>query len=390
MKRVLFVDDESQILQGLQRSLRPRRNEWKMAFVEGGEQALALLASEPFDVVVTDMKMPGMDGATLLERVRELYPHMGRIVLSGHTEVESALHAVRVAHQFLMKPCEAETFCAAIKRTCDLQGVLSSENLAQVVGEIGELPSAPQTYSLFVQALTDPKCSLDYLGTIIERDVGISAKMLQLVNSAFFGLSDHISSVRRAVGYLGLDILQGLVASAEAFRAFEGARRLTRFSIDEFERHAQLTARIAGTFALPRAEAESAVAGALLHDVGKLVLAARMPERFQESLHISQERHCGLHDIESESYGVTHAEIGAYLLVLWGPPTSITQAVAYHHAPLRVAPEGIDAVVAVYLSNLLAHELEGNTIYAETALQELGLIEQYPRFQERARSVVAA
>jgi HD-like signal output (HDOD) protein len=387
VKRVLFVDDERKVLEGLQRMLRPQRREWAMAFADGGEAALALLAQEPFDVVVTDMRMPGMDGAELLEKVRQLYPRVGRIVLSGHTELEFAFRAARVAHQFLLKPCDADMLRAAILRTCNLQTLLASESLARVVGEMGELPSAPRVYSSLTAALGDPNSSLGQIGAIIEQDVALSAKILQLVNSAFFGLSRDITSVHHAVSYLGVDILQGLVLSVEAFRVFKSSPCLTRFSIDEFQAHAQLTARIARTFTLPKVMGDAAVSACVLHDVGKLVLAARLPDQLQQAMGVASEQNRALHEVEQELYGVTHAEIGAYLLGLWGLPAPVTEAVAYHHVPCRVPHHGLDPVSVVYLSNLLAHEFEGTPTAAEPApvLQELGVIDQYPAIQERAR-----
>ena len=393
MKRVLFVDDEPKVLEGLQRLLRPLRHEWKMAFAGGGAEALTLLAREPFDVVVTDMRMPEMDGVALLEQVRQLYPQIGRIVLSGHTEVQYAFRAVRVAHQFLLKPCDADMLRAAIVRTCNLQSVLPSESLARVVGDIGELPAAPRIYTSLTEALSDPESSLERIGSIIEQDVGVSAKVLQLVNSAFFGLSRDISSVRQAVSYLGVNILQSLVVSLEAFRAFQSSSRLRGFSIDEFQNHAQLTSQIVRTFTLPKAVRDAAVSGGMLHDVGKLVLAARLPERLQETLQIALEQKRPPHEVEVELYKVTHAEIGAYLLGLWGLPAAVTEAVAYHHAPLQVPHEGLDAVSVVYLSNVLAHEFGNETEpvpVPRLVLQELGVAEQYPGFQECARRAVAA
>ena len=103
--------------------LRPQRHEWEMAFAPGGEAALALMEASPFDVIVSDMRMPGMDGATLLCRVREHYPQMVRIVLSGHTELSTALRVVPVAHQFLAKPCDAEMLRVAVERACHLKAL---------------------------------------------------------------------------------------------------------------------------------------------------------------------------------------------------------------------------------------------------------------------------
>jgi len=107
-KRVLFVDDEPRILDGRRRMLRSMRHEWKMSFAETGQEALAILANQPFDVVVVDMRMPGMDGVQLLSEVRKRHQII-RIVLSGTADREAILRAVGLAHQYLSKPCDAET-----------------------------------------------------------------------------------------------------------------------------------------------------------------------------------------------------------------------------------------------------------------------------------------
>ena len=393
MTRILFVDDETKVLDGLRRLLRPQRLQWDMSFVQGGEGALALLDQTPFDVIVSDLKMPGMDGTTLLERARERHPQVVRIVLSEYADLEAAFRAAQVAHQLLLKPCDAEMLRVAIDRACSLQSILTGEALAGMVGALGELPSAPRLYIALTQALADPDSSMEDIAAVVEQDVAISAKVLQLVNSAFFGLSRNVSSVKHAVSYLGVNILQSLVISVEAFRIFSGGDEIEGFSIDEFEGHSQLTAGIARQLDLPEHLGEPAVVGSLLHDVGKLVLAARAPGRFQEALRTVRKTRQPLYRVETGLYGVTHAEIGAYLLGLWGLPTAVTEAVAHHHAPGRVPHQGFDAVVAVYVANTLAHHVSASALRPEPMnaelLGSLGVADRYPTWQEAAQQLVS-
>src|SRR5271157_5517649 len=244
MRRVLFVDDEPRFYEGLQRLLRPQRHEWEMAFAPSGHAALALMEASPFDVIVSDMRMPGMDGAALLCRVRELYPQVVRIVLSGHTELSAALQVVPVAHQFLAKPCDAEMLRVAIERACHLKALLSDDSIRRTVTALGDLPSVPRTYEALMQAVGDPDVTLLKVARIIEQDVGISAKVLQLVNSAFFGISHSMTNIQSAVSYLGINTLKSLVLSVEIFRAFKPQRDLKGFSLERLQRHALLTAQI--------------------------------------------------------------------------------------------------------------------------------------------------
>jgi putative nucleotidyltransferase with HDIG domain len=393
MKRILFVDDEPNILEGFQRTLRAQRHEWEVAFAPGGEAALAMLAAAPFDVVVSDMRMPGMDGAALLEIVRRQYPSMLRIILSGYTEMEASLRAVPVAHQFLLKPCDPNTLRAAIDRATSLVEVLNSKMMASLVGSMQELPSVPRTYMELRKALADPETSISNVVRIVEKDVAISAKILQLVNSAFFGLTRDVSDIKMAVSYLGINILQNLVVSVEAFRMFQPKKAIPGFSLEELHAHSQLTARIASHFSTGKKIPSAAVVAALLHDVGKLVIAERAPDHFARAVAGAREEKKPLFAIEEELIGISHAEVGAYLLSLWGLPYPVIEAVAHHHHPERVQQHKLDMITVVYLSNALAHETGGDAGQAaanqpldEKLLQDIGLADQLPDWRQMAEA----
>jgi putative nucleotidyltransferase with HDIG domain len=360
MTRILFVDDEIKILEGLQRMLRPQRKEWEMAFAPGGQAALSMLEASTFDVIVTDMRMPGIDGAALLGIAREKYPSVLRIVLSGYTELEAAYRAVPVAHQFLLKPCDPDALRAAIERATSLVTVLNSKMLASLVGSLQELPSLPRTYAQLRRALSEPGTSIGQVVRIVEQDVAISAKVLQLVNSAFFGVTRGISDIQTAVSYLGMTILQDLVLSVEVFRTFQPKTAIPGFSLDEFHQHSQLSARIASGIGHTARLSNAVVVGGLLHDIGKLVIAERAPEHFARAVQGVHEERRPLFMIEEELIGVSHAEVGAYLLSLWGLPSPIVEAVAHHHHPQRVPHERLDMISVVYLANVLAHEHSGD------------------------------
>lgn len=356
--RILFVDDEESILDGLRRMLRPARGEWDMAFANGGEAALAVLESSSFDVIVTDMRMPGIDGAMLLEIVREKYPNMFRMVLSGYTELQASLRAIPVAHQFLLKPCEPEMLRKAIARARGFGEALDSKLLVNLIGSLRDLPSQPSTFAQLKQTLADPASSLEQITQIVEKDVALSAKLLQLVNSAFFGLAREVSDIKTAVSCLGIAILQDLVLTLELFRAFRPNEYFTEEVLDEFHAHSQRTSRIANVLCVELHIPQPAVLAAMLHDVGKLVIAERTPAHFARSLAQAAEEGKPLYEIEEKLIHISHAEVGAYLLSLWGLPQPIVEAVAHHHHPRRTPHEEFDIDLLVYLSNLLAHERE--------------------------------
>jgi len=311
-----------------------------------------------FDVIVSDMRMPEMDSATLLTQVRNLYPQVVRIVLSGHTELSTALRVVPVAHQFLAKPCDAGTLRVAVERACHLKGLLSDDSIRRTVGALRDLPSLPRTYEALTQGLADPDTSLQKLAKIVEQDVGVTAKILQLVNSAFFGIAHSVTNIEHAVVYLGINTIRSLVLSLEIFRVFAPEAPVPGFDLESLHAHARLTAHIAARLPVPQHLSEITVAAAMLHDVGKLVLAWKFPDRFKRLLAQAAEEHLPLYKVEEREYGFSHAEIGGYLLGLWGLPYILVEAVALHHGPNRVPHEYFDAVSAVHVGNLLAHELD--------------------------------
>jgi putative nucleotidyltransferase with HDIG domain len=372
--KILFVDDDVRILDGLQRMLRPQRDKWEMVFVPGGVPALATLEKTLFDVVVSDMRMPGIDGVALLEVVKKKYPSALRIILSGYTQMEASFRVVPVAHQFLLKPCDGQTLRNAIERATSLQSVLNDKRLTSIVGSLQELPSTPQIYAELRAAISDPDTSIERIAKIVEKDVAMCAKVLQMVNSAFFGMMRDITEIRTAVTCLGMNILHNLVLSVEVLRTFRSAQSVPSFSIEAFQSHCQSAAKIAGQWGGQGSASRSAVVAAFLHDVGKLVLAERAPEQFGKALTRASAEKRPLFEVEEEVMGVSHAEVGAYLLSLWGVPYPIVEAVAYHHHPTRLPQEKLDLTTVTYVANLLAHQC------SEEAASGLAFV--YPEIDE--------
>lgn len=353
MKRILFVDDEPSILDGLRRMLHNDRQRWAMTWVTSGEAALAELEKAPFDVIVTDHRMPGMDGASLLARVQKRFPQVARIVLSGHAELETALLALPVTHQFLSKPCDAALFHETIERATLVETLLADPQLRRVVGGMKELPSLPRTYAALSRALAAPDAPVREIASIIEQDLGMSVKILHAASSGFFGRSRRPVSVQAAVLTLGTSLLRNIVLSIDVFRTFESAAGA---QLEALQEHALLTASVAARLLPEKPLAEQAYLAGLLHDVGRLVLAARLPGRLATCEAAARAEGRPLYDVEASLDGVTHAEIGAYLLALWGLPYPIVEAVALHHRPQRAGRNSFDILGAVHVADALASE----------------------------------
>jgi len=394
-KRILFVDDEPNVLAGLQRMLRPLRGEWEVTFAQSGPEALEKLAAAPFDVVVSDMRMPGMDGAALLAEVRQRYPGTVRIVLSGHSDKEMILRSVGPAHQYLAKPCDAETLKDTISRACALRNLLADESLKQVIAQMPSLPSLPAVYAELTRTLNSPDASVQAVGRIIASDVGMTAKILQLVNSAFFGLRRHVSSPAEAAVLLGLETIKALVLSVQVFSEFRAAQ-LEGFSLEALWKHSLATGAGAKQLAADEKSdgklVDCALMAGLLHDAGKLVLAAHLGPRYGQTIAAARERGLPLWQAERETLGTTHAEVGAYLLGLWGLPDPIVEAIAFHHEPGRCLAQSFGTLTAIHVADFLDHEMRPEACQTVPSpvdvayLSRIGAADRLNRWRETFRS----
>ena len=346
------------MLAGLRTLLRRYRHEWDMVFVESAEAAMtALQAEQRTDVLVTDLGVGRhRRGPDLLERVKTEHPEVVRIILSGSPELQASMQAMEKAHRFLTKPCEPDVLRLVVERACKLRDMLDNPRLRELAGTLGSLPSIPSIYAELVEALSDPDAGVREVSAIVERDAGMCAQIFHIVNSAYFGTVRRISSIRQAVTFLGTRMLKNLVLSVEVFKAFEATERIPGFDLERLQDHTSLTARIASQL-VARPDSDDAFMAAMLHDVGFLMLAARVPDELANSLALARERGCSVAEVEREVMGTTHAELGAYLLGLWGLPGQVVDAVAHHHAPDVVESPDLDLVAAVHIADALAHKV---------------------------------
>jgi HD-like signal output (HDOD) protein/CheY-like chemotaxis protein len=361
LSAVLFVDDEPLLLQGLQRMLRSQREAWTMRFAGSGREALELLAREEFDALVTDLRMPGMSGEELLRQVQERHPQLVRIILSGEMDSAASFTAVRSAHRYLAKPCEAEALKSALSQALALRRWVDTHPLKGLLARIESLPSLPELYAKLLAEIQSPTSSVRRVGEIVARDVGMTAKILQIVNSAFFGLPRRVLNAQDAVALLGYDTLKALVLSSKIFGQFDPAH-IRCLDLDALWRHSAHTGLFARTIAasekLPRKCQDEAFTAGMLHDIGKLVLAQNFPEAIAE---IAAEARAGARsaaEIEQERFGASHAELGGYLLGLWGIGEEVVAAIARHHQALP-SPGSGGLSAAVCAANVLEHMLSG-------------------------------
>ncbi len=359
-KRILFVDDQPEVLHGLRRTLFELADEWHMEFATGGQVALDILAKRPFDVVISGMHMPGVDGADLLALVADRFPSITRILLSGSIQAESAIKSLGSAHQFLSKPINQCKLQDALKRASAVRDLLDNQQLRALLADLRTLPSLPTIYHELMRKMQSPGTTLCQVGELIAQDVGMTTKILQIVNSSFFGLPVHVSSPVHAAQLLGLDILKTLVLSVDLFTKCDDVE-LSGFSIHEFTRHSlnvgTLAKKIAENEEVEKTVIDNALLGGMLHDLGKLILAQNIPERHAEALSLAAKENIPLWQAEQALLGASHARIGAYLVGLWGLSEELMLTVANHHAPAAVPDDSFSALTAVYLANEIHKQL---------------------------------
>jgi HD-like signal output (HDOD) protein len=384
-RRVLFVDDEPNVLNGLRRMLRPMRDEWATDFAEGGPQALAKLEKERFDIVVSDMRMPGMSGDQLLEEVRVRHPHMVRIVLTGQCDKESGLRAFRVAHRMLNKPCDPEILKRTIGNACALQALVSDAAVRKLITGKDSIPSLPSLFLEILAELDKDEASVPKLAAMISRDITMLAKMLQVANSSFYGARTDVTSPAHLITMLGLNSMRHLVLAVGIFSAF----KMSQFgpvSIEAIWEHSQKAAALAKTIARAAGKelalVENAGTAGMLHDVGKLVFLDSTPQAYLRALQTAQATGQPEWVAERAALGANHAEVGGCLLQLWGLPTSIVEAVAWHHGPSKCAMPEFTPLTAVHVADgLLATRAGEADRFDHAYLARLGLEDRLPAWE---------
>jgi HD-like signal output (HDOD) protein len=366
--RVLFVDDEPRILDGLRRSLRGQRHDWDMSFVTSAAAALDLLAESTHDVIVSDMRMPGMDGAELLTHVSKSHPHVARVILSGHTEPEAAIKVAVAGHRFLSKPADTDGVVDVIEQLIRTTSRTHPSEVRRIAGAVRSLPILPAHADRLTDLLSSPEGGISGAIDAASHDVGLTAKLLQLSNSALFGARARVPSVDSVVNALGLPTIQALVGAGQllwsSIEWSAGAERQLGVAC----RHATASTRLVASMASP-GNRPYAQAAALLQDIGRFVCmtgagscACAVPDPAEET--------CD---------GVPCRDVGVELLHLWGLPAPIITAVAERDTPHRLSPAGLGVAGAVRAAHLLLQETASRDPSDGTHEDELEALLAHPQ-----------
>jgi len=383
--RILFVDDEPQILADLRRQAPLLGDEWEPVFLDSASKGLQAFAEEPFDVVVSDLRMPGMGGAEFLQEILARYPSTIRLLLATEADRELAVQSVGRTHQFLAKPCDLAFLKSTVDFSYNHGQRVGNDHVRELIARIGQLPAVPELYREIVQLLESERGSVDQLGAVIGRDIAMTAMILKLANSAFFSLRHTVTSAGEAVGFLGIDLIRGLVLMHGLFGQV-GAFQVPSFTLQHLWQHCLSVAAAARSIARSEgcgARGNEFFTAGLLHDIGILILASRFPEDYARVLDTNRRSGGELEASEFHIFGATHSEVGAYLLALWGLPDAMVQAAACHHAIATQSTRAFTPALAVHVADTHygynpTHEIFALARLDQTYLIELGLANRLP------------
>jgi HD-like signal output (HDOD) protein/ActR/RegA family two-component response regulator len=347
---ILFVDDEPMILDGLRRMLRGMRRDWAMEFIEGGVAALERLASGPVDAIVCDMRMPTVDGATVLKAAADKHPESVRIVLSGYSDKADLLRALGPAHQVLSKPAEADQVLNTLRAALDVRARLPVSALRGIVSTFRDLPVPSDRYFELLQELDDPLSSSRSVALKIEKDLSLSARVLRLANSAFFSLPRTIAQARDAVEILGVETVRALLTVSHFYLTEGGTATDVERLGERSLRIGQEARRVATLLGLSQNAIANAATAGLLSHIGTLAFMNNNSRQYEVATARVDSGSMALIDAERAALGVSHCELGAYLTGIWGFPTDVVNAVAFHHSPREAGPPSLGPLTAVHIA----------------------------------------
>lgn len=384
------------VLKGIRRMLSPRRREWDVLFAEGGEKALEMLEHNEIDVIISDIRMPGMDGITLLRKVQDRYPSVIRVTLTGQPHEDYADGYVDCAHQSLVKPCDNGTLFKVIGEALRAADLRLEPRMKEVVSRISSLPTLPKVYQSILDELHSEPVDLQNVARLMRQDVGICAKVLTLANSQYFGFREKIAEPERAVVLLGTNVIKAMILSINVFSAYN-ADGIPEFSLEQLWGHCQRTACIARAIArtegLDRQGQDHAFMAGLLHDLGKLIFCTEFTDDYRKLLQAVRSGKGTVTALERDYFGTTHAKVGAYLMGLWGMQSPAVDAIADHHSTHMLGEDKMVRTI-VFSASILDHKLVVlNHEYfrpevPESRFQELGLEERYATWSELAETVL--
>lgn len=338
-KCLLVVGGAESLAGELRRLAQHSQHGWSVERCDSGQGAYATLDTKRIAAIVAHDRLPDVQTLAFLEQVRKTHPNVARLVNAPSTAPEAVMLSMKVAHaasQVGVGHKGVSELLDAVERTSRVQHRIHSDQVRSVTNGLDRLPAVPSTYFELVRLAGRSDVSVQDVSNVIERDPVMCVKILQLVNSAFFGMTRRVAAIQQAVSMLGIDLLKGMVLSAHVFATFE-AQKAGGFSLELFQKYSIGVARLAKAIAPQNRSTEAVFTTGLVHDIGKMILAIRFPEKFAAINQCVAETGAAVQEVERAYLGTTHSEVGAAMLDMWGLPWPVIEAVAYHHCPFELS-----------------------------------------------------
>lgn len=362
---ILFVDDELRILNALKRAFR--KDPWLMFFASSGNAALDILSKNNMDLVISDLRMPEMDGLALFSIIKKKYPHIARIAFTGFAEpemIKSVIDEIGVL-QVISKPwndAELRHFLVETQIKLKEQRKNSGDSVHILLNSIDSLPTLPAYYLELQKTFQNiENTSANKLADVIVRDPALSLRLLKWANSSLFGQANRVETILRALVVLGLNLVRDLVMTISVFESLAPVTKTQqKFDREAFWIHCQgcgvLARLIAKKTSASPVLADQAFTAGLLHDMGKLVFNKYRYDQFETAIATTVDQNAELYQTEKNILGITHMEIGYHLSKWWNLPEYISQTVRMHHNP-NLCEGYPDLTRIVFVANAMIHKM---------------------------------
>ena len=355
--RIMFVDDELSVIKSLKRTFRKYSKQWKMFFFTNPLEAFESLKENPVDVIITDMKMPEETGFTLLSKVKANYPGTIRIILTGYADKKLIYSSFEIAHQLLIKPISAESIISVVNQINKINSYIQDKELQKVVNNLSYLPPLPEIYVKLTNKIKDPESSLKDLAKIISLDPSLSADILKMVNSAYFGLSHKVFKISQAINFMGIDLIKDIILTSSIFKNLHGTQTQILW-IKKIYKHSsnvlKYAMEICKQIEIDDIDKNYIFIAAMFHDLGKIIMIMNLGNQYETLLNsFEKEKNINIEELELKKISITHSQVGAYILGLWGFSTKVIQTILFHHKP-ELSDSTHDCLLAsIYLANYI-------------------------------------
>lgn len=375
--RILIVDDDSTAIQQYRDTLASKTGEWHIDYAADGDAGIAAAEIATPDIVIAALSTAERSKDDLLARLEEIAPDAQRFLTAKETDKPKLESTFGSSFHYLPSPCPAQRLITEIQRCVAIDQWLGNDRIKEVVAKMGAFPSLPPIYLKVVNALNSRHIDTETIAASISGDLAISAKLLQTVNSSFYGFDEKVGDVSEAINILGTDCVKNLVLAIQVFNSM-GHSPEHKAVTDELWHHSMSVAvaarRIAAYEGKDEKAAEQAYTAGLMHDIGKLILLNAVPDAHAQARELAQETSVSLKEAEDQAIGCNHAETGAYVLARWGMPTDLIEAVALHHEPIDSFGKSFSTLAAVHIANAIVHHRK-NPEHPSAATSDAFLLE---------------